>query len=433
MADWEEWIVERLQSSQARKSYIPVELHPQQQSFYNDDRYDLLYGGAAGGGKTIGQLASALKYVHVPNYSAVLIRRAYTHLEAPGAFIPVSRQWLQGTDARYNANKRAWVWPNGAQVGFGYLDNIRDLDRYQGAEYQYIGVDEATQIPENLLRYLYSRLRKKGDMPVPLRMRLTANPGGISHEYVKRRYITEGEQHGRRFIPAMLADNPSLDREEYTRSLMELDPFTRAQLLNGDWDAVPEGGLFRRAWFADQVIPLDAVPPNIRWVRYWDMAATRAEPGTDPDYTSGALVGLKNGVWYIRDVRRWRDTPAGNEQRIYTTACADGRRTLIRMEHEPGASGKSLISHYARNVLVGFSFAGDRPSGDKAERAGPFASAAQQGNVKLVEGTWIGDFLDEVCAFPMGAHMDQVDSVSGAISVINERMRQVRSVKVSGL
>jgi predicted phage terminase large subunit-like protein len=421
----------RSQRSASSTSYIPVKLHPKQQEFYDYDGPDGLFGGAAGGGKTIGQLASGLKYVHIPGYSALLLRRAYTHLQQPGAFIPVSQEWLGGTDARYNQSQHTWFFPSGARLTFGYLDNIRDLDRYQGGEYQYIGVDEATQIPEQLLRYLYSRLRKKEGMDVPLRMRLTANPGGVSHDYVKRRYILDGEKHGRLFIPSLLIDNPSLDREEYLKQLYELDPLTRQRLLNGDWDAMPEGGLFKREWF--KVIATREVPSTIRWVRYWDMAATEPKPGSDPDWTAGALVGLHDGIWYIRDIRRFRESPEGNERRVIETAFADGREVEIVMEQEPGASGKSVIAYYGRRVLTGFKFRGDRPSGSKVERAGPFASAAEAGNLRLVEGSWIHDFVDEATAFPLGGHKDQVDAVSGAFGIINQRLRAVRSIHITDL
>jgi predicted phage terminase large subunit-like protein len=292
-------------------------------------------------------------------------------------------------------------------------------------------VDEATQIPEQLLRYLYSRLRKKEGMDVPLRMRLTANPGGVSHDYVKRRYILDGEKHGRLFIPSLLIDNPSLDREEYLKQLYELDPLTRQRLLNGDWDAMPEGGLFKREWF--KVIATREVPSTIRWVRYWDMAATEPKPGSDPDWTAGALVGLHDGIWYIRDIRRFRESPEGNERRVIETAFADGREVEIVMEQEPGASGKSVIAYYGRRVLTGFKFRGDRPSGSKVERAGPFASAAEAGNLRLVEGSWIHDFVDEATAFPLGGHKDQVDAVSGAFGIINQRLRAVRSIHITDL
>jgi predicted phage terminase large subunit-like protein len=409
--------------------FIPVSLHPKQQEFFDYDGLEALFGGAAGGGKTIAQLASALKYVHVPGYSAVLIRRAYTHLEQPGAFIPLSREWLQGR-ARYNQSTKTWYFPSGARVSFGYLDNARDLDRYQGAEYQFIGIDEATQIPENRLRYLFSRLRKPKSLKVPLRIRLTANPGGVAHEYVKQRYIDQ-EHPDRIFIPSLLADNPSLDRDEYIRSLMELDPFTRERLMNGDWDVMPDGGMFRRDWF--RIIEAHEVPPNINWVRYWDMAATAPEEGKDPDYTAGALVGLHDGVWYVKDMQHFRENAFGNEKRITETAFADGRGVQIYMEEEGGSSGKSVIAHYARRILVGFTFRGHRPTGKKEERAAPVASAAEQGNLCLVRGPWVQRFIDEASAFPMSAHKDQVDAVSGGYAVINDRLSSPVSFRIKDL
>lgn len=423
---------DQLRSRSSSSSFLPVELHAKQQEFYDDDRFDMLFGGAAGGGKTIGQLASGAKYVHVPGYSALLLRRAYTHLEQPGAFIPTAREWWGGSSAYYNASRHQWIFPSGATITFGYLDNIRDLDRYQGGEYQYIGVDEATQIPEQLLRYLYSRLRKKEGMEVPLRMRLTANPGGVSHEYVKRRYITEGPQHGRRFLPSLLVDNPSLNREEYLESLAELDPITRARLENGDWDAVPEGGMFKRSWFTDNIIEERELPKGLRWLRYWDRASTEVKDGADPDHTAGVQVAFRKGIWYLRDMKRFRLNSRDNELRIEETARADGRLAHIYMEQEPGSSGKDVISHYARNILPGYAFDGHRPTGSKVERAAPVASAAEKGNVKLVEGNWIGAFLDEAEAFPLGKK-DQIDAVSGGFGIIASRPRLVRSVKVKDL
>ncbi|MHA2429259.1 MAG: phage terminase large subunit, partial [Candidatus Hermodarchaeia archaeon] len=91
----------------------------------------------------------------------------------------------------------------------------------------------------------------------------------------------------------------------------------------------------------------------------------------------------------------------------------------IYMEQEPGASGKALIDHYARHVLVGFTFRPDKVTGNKGIRANPVSSAVEAGNVKLVRGTWITDYLDELEAFPLGSHDDQVDATSGAFSMLN--------------
>jgi predicted phage terminase large subunit-like protein len=407
-------------------------LHPKQQEFYDDDRWEILYGGAAGGGKSVAQLASALKYVHVPGYAALLLRRHYSHLTMAGGLIPMSREWLAGR-AHYNQSTHTWTFPSGATLSFGYLDHPRHLDRYQGGAWQYIGVDEITQFSEGLVRYLFSRLRKDVELDVPLRFRGSGNPGGIGHEWVKRRWIDPGETAKTKFIPAMLEDNPSLDRVKYIQSLMELDPLTRARLLNGDWEMLPEGGMFKREWFDGNILDSDSLLIKLRWIRFWDRAATVPREGTDPDWTVGALVAMQKGIWYVKDIQRFRESPEGNERRIRAVSDADGSFVHVYMEQEPGSAGVDVISHYARNIMHGRTFRGSRPTGNKSERAAPVASAAEQGNLKLVEGLWINAFIDEATSFPMGPHLDQIDAVSGAFGVINARPRVIRSGRVVGL
>ena len=404
------------------RSLVPVELHPKQREFVEDDRLEVLFGGAAGGGKSVAMLAAALKYLHVPGYAALLIRRSYSHLSQPGGLIPISREWLAGR-ARYSAATFTWHFDNGASLTFGHLDSDRDLDKYQGAEFAFVGFDEATQFPENHYRYLFSRLRRPEGLDVPLRMRASSNPGGIGHDWVKRRFLIEGEQNGRRFIPSLLQDNPSLNQAEYLESLQQLDPLTRMRLLQGDWDALAQGGMFRREWFG--IIEASQVPRGTSYVRFWDRAATAPRPGTDPDYTVGALLGIQDGVYFIRDIQRFRASSQGNETRIRQCAETDGRDVPIRMEQEPGSSGKDVIDHYARTVLSGYDFKGVRSTGNKIDRAGPVASAAELGNVKLVSGHWIGDFLDEFNAFPQGPHDDQVDATSGAFAHVHDRPYRV--------
>jgi phage terminase large subunit-like protein len=102
------------------------------------------------------------------------------------------------------------------------------------------------------------------------------------------------------------------------------------------------------------------------------------------------------GRYYVEDIRRARTSPQGVEQLILQTAELDGKSVSIYMEQEPGASGKALIDHYARHVLVGFTFRPDKVTGNK--------------------GT---DYLDELEAFPLGSHDDQVDATSGAFSMLN--------------
>lgn len=374
-----------------------------------------MYGGAAGGGKSDALLMAALQYVEEPGYVALLFRRTFPDLSLPGAIMDRANDWLRGTKARWNGQEHTWRFPSGAVLTFGYMNHEDDKYRYQGSAAHFVGFDELTQFTETQYRYLFSRQRRSAESRIPIRMRAASNPGGVGHEWVKQRFVTEGRAQGHWFIPASLRDNPHLDRADYERSLAELDPTTRAQLLRGDWDALPAGSKFRREWF--EVV--DEAPADAARLRYWDLAATEPRPGTDPDWTAGALLATKAGRYWLLDMRRIRATPQGVEQLVRQTAELDGRGVPVWMEQEPGSSGVNTIDHYGRRVLQGFTFRGNKTTGDKALRANPLSSAAQAGNVLLVRGAWVTAFLDEAEAFPAaGVHDDQVDAASGALAML---------------
>jgi len=400
-------IAERL----SHNKYIPHSPTPKQLAYLVLDTEEAFYGGAAGGGKSDCLLMAALQYVDVPDYAAILFRRTYADLSLPGALMDRAKEWLYQTDAKWKDTEKTWVFPSGATVTFGYLENDQDKYRYQSSEFQFIGFDELTQFQESQYTYLFSRLRRLKVSEVPLRMRAASNPGDKGHEWVKQRFIVEGLEHGRPFIPARMDDNPHLDREGYSKSLQQLDSTTRAQLREGDWNVIAGGSKFKREWF--QIV--EAAPAECKQVRYWDLAATEAKPGKDPDWTAGALVGrTPQGISYIKDIRRLRGSPLAVENLIKQTAELDGQSVTIYMEQEPGSSGVNTIDHYRREVLQSFTFYGKPSTGSKEERANPVSSQSEAGNFKLVRGTWINAFLDEAEQFPKGNHDDQVDAVSGA-------------------
>ena len=393
---------------------IPYEAHVKQQLFLLLDCQEAFYGGAARGGKSVALLMAALQYVDVPNYAALILRRTFPQLSIEGGLIPMSHQWLHG-QAVWSAARRQWTFPSGATITFGHLDNDNDVYQYGGSAFQFIGFDELTTFSEWQYRFLFSRLVRTSNMKVPLRMRSTSNPGGPGHGWVRRYFMEEGTFKNRLVVPALLWDNPGIDHEAYEESLGQLDPVTRARLREGDWWIPDAGAMFNREWFE----LVDEAPSDCLWVRFWDLAATKPHGNNDPDWTAGALVGLKSGVWYVKDMQRVRTTPQGVEALVGQTAEMDGRTVSVRMEQEPGASGVAIIDHYARRVLVGWDFQGIRATGDKTGRAAPVSSAAEAGNVKLVRGRWIGDFLDEFDAFPRSEHDDQVDAVSGAVNELS--------------
>ena len=415
---------------------MPTGLHPKQVAFLLAPHREILFGGAAGGGKSEALLAGALQYADVPGYAAIIFRRTFRDLALPSALMARAEQWLAASDASWKSKDYTWRFPSGATLSFGYLEKEADKYRYQSSQFQFVAFDELTQFTESQYTYLFSRLRRLEGSEVPIRMRSASNPGGVGHEWVKARFIGRRDKpvvHPQRiFIPSRLEDNPSLDQTAYEAALAELDPITRAQLRWGDWEADGRGGVFERQWFKREFTR----PRRFKWaVRFWDMASTEKKPGQEPDYTVGTLLALdeQNEFWVL-DVQRFRKTPAGNEREIRRVAEWDGVGVDIWMEQEPGSSGKIAIDHYRRNVLFGYAFHGLRSTGDKATRAKLPSSAAQgdpesagSGIYHVMVDGWNEPWFDELTNFPDVAHDDQVDSLSGGHAVLTNKLKSTRN------
>lgn len=397
--------------------YIPHTPTEKQWEFLLTRSKDVFFGGAAGPGKTDALLMAALMYVDEPSYAAILFRRTFTNLTKANSLIPRSKEWLMDTNANWNGSDHRWSFPSGATLEFGHMQYEDDKFNYNSAEYQFIGFDEICEFLEQQYTFLFSRLRRTVDQDFPLRFRAAGNPIGPGFEWVKKRYVDqEGENdHPRLFIPAALDDNPHVRREEYKESLQHLDPVTKEKVLNGDWEIVEQGEKFHREWF--EIV--DEAPKDARRVRYWDLASTKPhQKNKDPDWTAGALVARKGGIFWLEDMKRFRASDLAVEKTVKQTAQLDDQKypdVAIWMEQEPGSAGKSQIGHYQRDVLVGFPFKGDKVTGPKEVRANPVATAAEAGNLKLVKGYWNQEFIMEAIKFPRpNEHDDQIDALSGA-------------------
>lgn len=426
-----------------RLLYNPPEVvpHPKQAVFLSTTRREVFYGGAAGPGKSTALFLGALQYVDVPSYAAILFRRTYADLALPGALIDVAHQWLGPTDAKWNQSTHTWTFPSGAKVTFGHLEREAQKRRYASTEFQYIGWDELTHFTETMYTFLFSRLRRPsfpkggtnayglGIMDVPLRMRSASNPGGDGHEWVKSRFVEPATREpGAIYMPARMHENPSLDREEYLKSLAMLSPVERERLLEGDWDAADEGGMF---WPDDWEL-LDRFG-GVKAIRRWDLAGSKPTAEyPDPDYSSGMRLEINDaGEVCITDVVRFREDPATTEAIVAATADADGRDVPVSMEQEPGQSGKAQVSHYSRKVLQGKAAVYATPSTrDKVTRARPVAAAAGRGEVKCLRRPWTKVLYGELRRFPQGKHDDQVDCLSGGYSDV-ARLSGKATVSVS--
>ena len=234
---------------------------------------DVLYGGAAGGGKSYAMLIDPLRYAHKKAHRALILRRSMPELRE---MIDKSRELypLAFQGAKFREVEKLWNFPSGAKVEFGFLERDADVYRYQGQAYSWIGFDEITHLPtEFSWNYLASRLRTT-DSDIQTYLRCTANPGGVGSHWVKKRYIEPSEHNkgflghdglSRKFIPAKLADNPYLAEDGiYEQMLKSLPPIQRRQLLEGNWD-VAEGAAFVEFDTQVHVIPPFELP--IGWER----------------------------------------------------------------------------------------------------------------------------------------------------------------------
>lgn len=265
-----------------------------QTAFLSASETEVLYGGAAGGGKSYAILVDPLRYVNHPKFSGLLLRRTTEELRD---LIRESKQLYKAAfpKASWSERDKTWTFPSGAQLWFSFLDRDDDALRYQGQAYTWVGFDELTQWPTpHAWNYLRSRVRNTSP-DLPTGMRATTNPGGPGHWWVKKMFIDPAppgqafwatdietgetlkfpdnhrERPGeylfkRRFIPASLKDNPYLyESGEYELKLLSLPDYQKRQLLYGDWD-VAEGAAFTEWNRAIHVVEPFDIPEN--WVKF---------------------------------------------------------------------------------------------------------------------------------------------------------------------
>lgn len=261
---------------------------------------EALFGGAAGGGKSVALLMAALQWVDQPGYGALILRRTYKQLAKSDSILSKAKEWLlplRSLGLKYNSNDYKFTFPSGSTLEFGHMDTEDAKYNYQGGTWQFVGPDETTQFTGEMISYPRTRMRRSVDSPIPIRWRGASNPGGPGHDYIKSRYIKDAEGKNpatpdRRFFPAKIDDNPNLDREDYVKQLREagVDPLTLAQLLDGDWDAVP-GGRFKREWFSNRwhyrgkYVVIDGQEFDPYDVKRFCTVDTAASISTEADYT----------------------------------------------------------------------------------------------------------------------------------------------------
>ena len=237
------------------------------------------YGGARGGGKShavrIDAVRGALKY---PGIKILIVRRRYTDLQ--GNYVEPLNKLLPSTIAEYNSQLHQYYFINGSTIKLGHFQSYgQAADEYQGQEFDWIFMDEATQFTEQEFRLLGGCLR--GVNNIPKKFRLTMNPGGVGHRWVKRLFIDrqfktdcanpeENENpDDYEFIQALVTDNTALMKsnggKQYLAMLSSLPENIRNAHRYGDWDALG-GNYFPEFQTATHVCEPFVIPPS--WARY---------------------------------------------------------------------------------------------------------------------------------------------------------------------
>jgi hypothetical protein len=293
---WDSQITDSLQTAyDPTKEKLSVSPTPRQTDFLNLKCDEALYGGAAGGGKSVALLMWLAEGVHIPGYSGIIFRRTYKQLtKSNDSLVGISMRLYPALGGRWNGTDKQWRFPSGpnadnpyiggAIIEMGALEHEMSVLDYQGPAYHRVAWDELTQFTESQYDYIVSsRIRRVRGFPISMGSRAGSNPGGPGHDWVLGRFITEEAMafidtlkprepsptgmvfytpEGRAFVPARLADNPHMDDEDYARRLAGFkNPVTRERLANGDW-RIREDSVINPLWLrsfdtrGDYLLPL---------------------------------------------------------------------------------------------------------------------------------------------------------------------------------
>jgi phage terminase large subunit-like protein len=381
---------------------------------------EIFYGGAGGGGKSDALLMLALQddWLQDSDYSALILRKTFVDLNQPEGILNRAQEWLFGREGvTWQAQHNRFQFDTGAVLQFGHCNGPKDHLKYRGGKYNVVLWDELTDFPEEQYTFLFSRQRRPLGSTLPLLTAAASNPGGTGHAWVRSRFV-KSQTTGRMFIPASYLDNPHLDQKAYGETLDNLLPTERARIKHGDWDVLDGSALFDRRWF--KVVNQLPEGPRLS-VRSWDTAAT---PGGG-DYSVGLRMHKIEDEYFIDSIVRGQYGPSDLDRIQRETAESDGEDVIILLEREPGSAGKR-VNQFMRQQLEGYIVFEESASGDKYFRATPSARAASNDKIRLVKGSHITAFMDEVPAFTgkvgVDAHDDIVDAMSLGFNYLSRRV-----------
>lgn len=428
----------------------------------------IIYGGAAGGGKSYALLMDPLRYRTNGLFGAVIFRNTFRQIEQEGGLWDTSHLLYPHAGATPNSSRYWWTFHSGMRVRFGYLARDQDKLYYQGAQIPMIGYDQLEQIGEAAFFFMLSRNRSMSGVRACIKA--TCNPDADSwlakflEWWIDEDGYANLERSGKlrffirynealvwesrpellleldpraqpksvTFIPSTVYDNQILLDSDpaYEANLRALLPVDRERLLGhptrgGNWKIkAGAGDIFNRDWF--EIITVDQIPSGGDAVLFWDFASTEKQTQSDdPDWTAGVLMIKVDNRFYWAETITFREGPGETMRRFRNRSRQiaaemkrqQGRRFYLRWEVEPGSAAKreneQLMAEFTDLDAEGVS-----SRGDKLVRARPLAQAVYIRLVSMVMAHWTEETLIHLHNQPNLKHDDIMDAGAGAYNVL---------------
>lgn len=427
---------------------------------------------AMGGGKSYCGLLRHLRWVDDPQYRGYVVRKQQTSIMVAGGLFDEAYGLYKAFDPNVKPNKKAmtFTFSSGAVVAMGHCETNEDAEKWRGRQVSACMIDEATQLLEDHVLVILSRLRSKAKMVPNLFLTCNPSPDSFVRRWIDWWLIPKGEENAGRadpkkdgkvrwfirqnnemiwgdsreelletygshvlplslqFISATIYDNPPLIKSNpgYLANLQGLKRVKQERDLWGNWDIREDAsGFFKLDWLGEPVNPFDL--DIVQWCRAWDIAGSLpSEVLPNPDWTAGVLIGkTKTGLYVIQDVVRFRARFGEVIQRMVQVGKEDPEGTHIIIPQEPGQAGKAAGQMMIKEFLSEGLYARMRSTNkSKVLRFMPLASAAEAGLVRYVHGDWNDTFFSELEAFDGSRSKkdDQVDATADSFITLAQKM-----------